>query len=254
MSIPLRGPIKAGIKPAHILLARALIAIQFSPVFKIADVSGAGIATFQDAVRKDYPTVRYEIEKSIQLNVVDSEIKPNIQEHPVWRFLDTEEKWRVSLTRETISIETTEGYQTRQDFRSRMQTLVASVAEHFQPAQATRVGVRYLNTADSRRFKKIFKTCRTELIPFGKEDDLVQSNSFWRFDCDEGNVLLRAGIIPIGETHDPAFLDPVEGQTWVLDIDVVKRDALDFNADSLFGHIDAQVERAHAIFSWAIPA
>jgi len=255
MTIPLRGPTTENQVRGRKLLLRALVAVQFSPILKIADTTGAGIADFQEEVRDRYPELTLEYEDMLQLEVrADGVVQPHHQRLPVWRMFDETRNCRLSLTRQQFALEVKgEGYTNWADFSSRVQAVVGAITQHFKPTRVQRIGVRYVNGAsvdgsDPRN------ECAKELVSISGEQDLIQSDLSWRFPVDEGFLLLRSGMLAPKTSYDPGVFDanPTD-RMWYLDIDVInERDSI-FDGGEICQSILRQVKRAHEIYRWAMP-
>lgn len=253
MTLPLRGAVSGECHRSDMLLRNALTVVHFSPVMRISDASGAGIGEFQEAIRKAYPIVELELEQVIRFSLDDSDAQPVVESLPVWRFFDDAKTFRLSLTRQTIAIETkAEGYRNRQNFAARSADIIQAIGRHFTPAKASRVGVRYINMTEDTDQEQLKALCNPRLISITGADDLVQADLAWQFLVDEGKLILRSGIVAPGSSYDPTVLDPVEVRSWYLDIDVLDDDQQDFVDEAISDRIKSQVERAHAIYRWAI--
>lgn len=250
MGIPLHGSAPATPYKGDRLLKRALLVARFSPVMKISLPQGSGIADFQEDIRVNYPNVTLEHDNVIQFSMVDGEFRPEARLVPIWRFSDTKRHWRVSLSSETIAFEAEDGYTDRFDFAERANQLVTSVAEHFAPAQILRQGVRYVNCAE---YAAIKDSVTPDLMSITGSNDVFGADLSWRFGVDEGQLILRSGVIPLNQTYDPMVLNPVEHKSWYLDIDIMNDSAIDFNARCVAENFALYIARAHAIFAWAVP-
>lgn len=253
MTIPLRGSITAVPYEGVKLLKRALTMVHFSPIFKITDPSGAGVADFQDRIRSAYPQAEYELEQVVQLKIEDGQFRPTQQELPIWRFFDQDKSWRVSLTRESIAVETFAGYRGRADFIGRMTWLLAMIDDVFKPAQVKRAGARYVNLAVGDVAQTATKFCAPELVSITGTSELISADLLWRFPVDEGELQMRSGVLQPGASYDPAILDSVPERSWYLDIDVFNEENTSFEKDAIARIISEKVERALAIYRWAVP-
>lgn len=255
MSIPLRGPTGGATWKGRKLLQRALVVVHFSPVLKISDQTGSGIAAFQEEVRDTYPDLLLEFENLVQFEIrPDGAMEPSMQRQPVWRLFDLQRQWRLSITSQSVALEADgEAYTTWSDFSGRVHRLIQAVGANFQPAQVRRVGVRYVNSAGIDNGDDPRKDCVGSLVSISGEPELLQADLAWRFPVDEGALLLRSGIAAENSTYDPGVFDPVNYRRWYLDIDVFNDRADSFISDEICKSILAQVQRAHEIYKWALP-
>ena len=254
MTIPLRGEHIPKPFTGRRLLERALVVVRFTPVLKIAEESGMGIAAFQEAVRSLYPLAELEREAVLRLEVKpDGSFGSAPETQPVWRLFDIERAWRVSLTPRSIALETSgETYSDWPDFSKRIGFLVAAVAEHFSPSHRQYIGVRYINAAPVGGVDDPRAVCAPELVSITGSGDLELADLLWRFAVDEGHMVLRSGVMPSGSSYDPSSFEPREDPSWYLDIDVANAETYEFNADKINSSILAQVRRLHAVYLWAM--
>lgn len=257
MTLPLRGATDGAPYTGRKLLKRGLVLVQFSPVLRIAaDTTGAGIAPFQEEVRQEYPNLEMELEQLLQVELKpDVGFQPVFKQLPVWRLSDLSRIWRVSLTQESVSLEVAgEGYTDSEDFAQRMQRIVSAVQRHFDPAESRRIGVRFLNAAPTDGSEDPRHQCAKELVSITGEKGLLVSDLLWRFEADEGELILRSGVSAPNTTHDPAVLPAESVRRWYLDIDVVNHASTPFKDVLVINEsILAQVRRVHAIYKWAMP-
>lgn len=254
MTVPLRGePISVPFTGRR-LLERALVVVRFTPVLKIADESGSGIAAFQDAIRPLYPLAELEHEAMMRFEIqADGTVHSAQEKQPVWRISDIDKAWRVSLSARSISLETNgDNYSNWPDFAGRIGALVAAVAEHFEPSHTQYVGVRYLNAAPVGGDSDPRHDCARELVSITGNDDLEMADLLWRFRVDEGYMILRSGVMPPNGTYDPNLYIPRTEPNWYLDIDVANADTYEFEAQKINAAILAQVRRLHAVYLWAM--
>jgi uncharacterized protein (TIGR04255 family) len=257
MTNPLQDPPPAEVLLENAPLQRVLAVVAFSPVLKIADPSGSGIAGFQDVIRKHYPTLSQEVEQGIQVQFDDKGqlTPPMMVSNPVWRFTDKSDLWRATLTRETIAIETQTAYANRQDFLDRLKFLTSAVQEAFEPAQSLRVGLRYLNLIDDGRLAQLDQLVRAEFLAFcveGFRDSLEISTNISNFRVPEGNLVVKWGVLPPNLVHDPNVMRPSPDRRWYLDLDASNDTPSDFDADSLYNKSKALTERIYTMFRWAV--
>ena len=69
---------------------------------------------------------------------------------------------------------------------------------------------------------------------------------------EEGDMLMRWGIIPKNATIDPGLVDPVGTASWLLDIDASSSEQRPFEAESLAAIYQKLSERAYAVFRWVM--
>lgn len=254
MKLPLRGDPSCKPFTGLRLLERALVVIRFTPVLRIGQESGIGIADFQEAVRSPYPLAELEKEAMIRVDVqADGTIGSTQETQPVWRLSSIDSAWRVSLTPRSIALEVSGAhYKDWPDFSHRIGTLVEQIAKHFAPTHRQYIGVRYINSAPIGNGQDPRLLCAEELVSITGNSDLQAADLLWQFSVDEGQMLLRSGVMPAGGSYDPNVFLPKEIPHWYLDIDVGNAITDAFNAAEINTMILNQVKRVHAVYLWAM--
>lgn len=254
MKLPLRGEPVSVPFTGRRLLERALVVVRFTPVLKIGEESGTGIASFQESIRQLYPLVELEKEALMRFELrPDGSIGSAQEEQPVWRISDIDKAWRVSLTPRSIALETDgTNYKDWPDFAKRISALVEATATHFEPTHRQYIGVRYINAAPVDGSDDPRLDCAQELVSITGNEDLEMADLLWRFAVDEGHLILRSGVMPQGGSYDPNVFMPRENPNWYLDIDVGNTDTSQFDADQINSSILAQVRRLHSVYIWAM--
>lgn len=237
-------------------LERVLAAVAFSPVLKINDPTGAGVAPFQDLVRSLYPEVVLEHDHGIQLET-DAEgkmVPPALVETPVWRFFSANKDWRVSLTSQSISLETITGYQGRSDLLERFLFICQAVSEAYQPQALKRVGFRYFNVFGKDKLSRISEFVRPQVLGFCTaqfEGELTYSTAQEVFQVPEGILVMRHGILGVGMVHE--FREqPAHEKKWVLDLDAWTEQDSTFERDHLLKEALALTDRLCKTFRWVV--
>lgn len=254
MILPLRGEHVSVPFTGRRLLERALVVVRFTPVLKISEESGSGIADFHDAIRQQYPLVELEHEVAMRVELrPDGSVNSTQENQPVWRLSDIDKAWRVSLTSRSIALETGgDTYNDWADFSKRIGLLVSKVSEYFAPSHLQYIGVRYINTARVDNGADPRLECAPELVSITGNPDLELADLIWRFSVEEGHMLLRSGVIPPLNSYDPNVFLPREHSNWYLDIDVSNSNTRTFDATQINSSVLAQVQRVHAVYSWAM--
>ena len=254
MKLPLRGDPVSVPFTGRRLLERALVVVRFTPVLKIGEESGVGIADFQEAVRAHYPLADLEKEAMMRLELrPDGSVGSAQEEQPVWRLSSIDNAWRVSLTPRSIALEVNaQDYRNWSDFSSRISFLVQEAATHFAPSHRQYIGVRYINAAPVGGDDDPRLECAKELVSITGNDDLQMADLMWRFSVDEGHMLLRSGVMPASGSYDPNVYVPRDKPNWYLDIDVGNADTMPFDAGQINSSILSQVKRLHAVYIWAM--
>lgn len=253
---PLIDPVPEEVPLARAPLAKVVCAVNFPAILKIVDASGTGIAGFQEAIRRDYPVLNQEIEHAFTFQLDDKgSFAPQATASTVWRFLDTDQVWRVSLGRESLALETQTGYTSRTEFLERFEGLARSFCEALEPAQCIRVGARYVNVLADETLAHLEDYVRPEFRAFGHQpflDALIGGNQAAEFNVPEGRVIVRAGILKAGQTHDPQVLLPNNAVRYFLDLDGINTDPRKFSAGEIRATAASLTERVYTVFRWAV--
>lgn len=236
-------------------LERVLSAVNFSPVMKIADRSGSGVAEFQDRIRQTYPQMEMATESALQVQI-DPTGEPSSQlvSNNVWKFSNLDKSWRVNLSSDKISIETDTGYVSRDDLLIRLLKLVNAVGLCFEPAQITRIGFRYLNVIHTGRFKNLDSYVNPQLRSYAAEsffNKVLLSNTTTEFEIPEGRLLVKHGILGANQLYEFGF-PPSDKRRWYLDLDAINQLERPFCIDSLETEAKALTSRICSFFRWSV--
>lgn len=120
-------------------LVTVLCQIQFEPVLSL--LGDVGVAGFQEGLRHLYP--HFRAEQSAEIEVADQSVGFK-QTAPVWRLLDDDERWRVSLAVNFVALETPR-YRDFTEFLDRLFLVLDVLERTVHPGDATRIGLRKVN-------------------------------------------------------------------------------------------------------------
>nr|WP_294523768.1 TIGR04255 family protein [uncultured Rhodopila sp.] len=248
-------PPLSGAPPAELPLLRAPLVrvigqIRFSTILAIR--SPDTVAQFQEKIRATYPILEEERVHSVVMPFPGG--NPEIREIPTWRFRDRDDKWRVSLAPEFVALEAT-SYSSRTDFLARLRTVVEGVEATFNPQEAQRIGLRYINRVSGERLANVASFLRDEVLgvastnlgPLAQHiltDTLLQA--------EEGLIQARWGQLPAHATIDPTALEPIPEPSWVLDLDMFSSGPQAFAADGLITTATSFAERIYTVFRWMV--
>lgn len=244
---PLPGEVPLPAAP----LVRVLCQVRFPQVLSVE--SEVFVAPFQETLRKTYPRLTREQAEGIMFGPTGPiAAKPQT----AWRFHDLEGDWRVSLTPNFLAVETTK-YSSRENFMRRLRDVLVAAEEHIQPAIADRVGIRYLDRLHGDALPKLATLVRPEVLGIAAGElkgNILHSLTESLFDSDAGQVLARWGRFPPAATMDPDFMAPIEGSSWVLDVDMFNKSghSVPFKADELVDRARSYAERIYAFFRWCV--
>ncbi|WP_353706965.1 TIGR04255 family protein [Cellulosimicrobium sp. ES-005] len=139
-----------------------------------------------------------------------------------WHSIDG--VWHISLSRRFVTMYCTT-YTSFPEFLERLELVLEAVRAQVKVPLVERVGVRYVNqVTDSRLVENLGEYVRPEVLGYsglvGMSDDvrLASSANQARYVVDDAALQVRSGIVPPGETVDPA-VSPAQVPSWVLDLD-----------------------------------
>ncbi len=120
-------------------LTQVLAQIRFSPILALMDQ--AGVAGFQEALRRDYPEFDVEQEAQIAISSTHAEVQTKA---PIWRMRDSEERWQVSLAVDFIALRVS-SYGHFGEFSDRLLHVLAVLERTLSPGRTKRIGLRKIN-------------------------------------------------------------------------------------------------------------
>lgn len=249
---PFSGPFPEEVPLSRAPLVRVLAQIRFVDVLKIKDEEF--IADFQERLRKEYPDFNLEQTSKITMGPSGPQ---KVEQGKVWRFSNLDGNWRVSLEPNFVALETLK-YVSRGDFLERLERVLAAVREHFEPAFARRVGVRYVDRIVDPEFSQVSKLVRNEMLGIVRSDvheHTEHTISQAIFTAPEGKLNARWGMLPPEGVHDPMVMEPVEGKSWILDIDVFhefSEERAEFEVGKLTDVAHQLATRAYTFFRWSV--
>ncbi len=249
-SDPFSEPIPPEVSLARAPLIRVVAQLRFPVIASIEKQEF--IASFQEAIRTDYPVLRAEQSQSVTFSM-----KGPVQtkENTAWRFHDLEENWRVSLSTEFVALETT-AYRSRGDFLGRLEQIVNAAAEHLDPKVCSRIGIRYIDRVENADAGDIRTMIREEVAgvlssPLGRRAHVAVCESVFSI-SEDGQIRARWGMIPGGSTIDPLAIEPVADPSWVLDLDAFEQKQQPFDSVVILARARELAEANYKLFRWAV--
>lgn len=228
-------------------LARVVAQVRFPAIQSIQDQVFVG--KFQEAIRTLYPRPRKDMMSGFVLGT------PTIVSTIIWRYVDQEANWIVSLSDNFLSFETIK-YTSRKDFTDRFRFLLEKLAETIGPTHTDRIGLRYVDQVSLSEDESMAGMLRTEMIGvkeiFGKTHHMI---SELEGPSKEGGVLVRWGHMPENTSHDPDIMTPIASSSWFLDVDSYKSyesESMPFESAALSALSYQLATRAYTIFRWSV--
>jgi uncharacterized protein (TIGR04255 family) len=230
-------------------LARVLVQVRFPEVLAIEQ--RGFVAPFQEAIRSVYPVLR---EEQVQEIVAAPGGAVQARTNLAWRFSDAEGHWRASLTAGFLALETTK-YSSRADLIGRLGILLEALGKHIEPRQIDRFGVRYIDRVVGPAVAEIGSLVRHEVCGIAGSPAAqyaVHGLTETLFALGEDRILARWAHLPPGSTLDPAAIEPVAEQSWILDLDMFSTTTSPYAVPELVARARSYTERLYAFFRWAV--
>lgn len=191
----------------------------------------------------------------LQLGPNGEMLPPQNAINNVWRFLAQDGSWRVTLSAEVIALETQIAYVNRDDFLRRLTEVLDIFVGEFEPADCSRVGIRYLNVLDATDLNSVKGFVRQGLRSLSDTEiaeHITTSAHAITFDVPEGTLLTRWGVLPPNMVHDLNVMSPSETRRWYLYLDCFSEAPLPFGGDRLLEQSRRMTERIYSFFLWAM--
>lgn len=247
---PLQAPTPKEVPLKDPPLVRVLAQLRFPKIASI--VRDDFIGPFQEAIRQEYPILRPEEGHDIVV------VPEGVQSHKitVWRFYDSEETWRASLSSDFLALETI-SYSSRDDFISRFHRVVEALKIHIQPSIVDRLGVRYIDRIHGDAYKQLKSLIRSEIAgilntDLGLSVQQTISENVLRVPGETWAMLARYGKLPPHATIDPSVLEAIESESWILDLDVFQQESCPLHVDEIIEQTRYFTERIYTIFRWVV--
>ena len=232
-------------------LERVIAQVRFPQVLSIS--KREFVASFQEAIREQYPVLQVEQTQEVMFGPQGTMPTPP---QVIWRLLAADEKWRVSLALDFLAIETT-SYESRTDFLNRFSCVLAALETHVRPKIMQRLGMRYIDRVSGEPFTEIRRLVRSEVLgvsaaPAGQHARSALCEAVFWIPDSPVRLLARWGILPPNATVDPSAVLPLEGPSWLLDLDAFSAEPRPFTPSSVLSEARTLAERTYAFFRWAV--
>lgn len=210
------------------------------------------VGPFQELIRSDYP----ELERATEAQVLlGPDGVQKVEGGVVWTFSAAQDGWQVALTPSFVAL-STPTYTNRDDFLSRLDTLLALTEQWLKPRRVTRFGVRYVDRIDGAKLDRLTEFVRTEVlgpiaVELGEGASLRHSITECSYDLEHGNTFrARWGRLPAGASLDPS-VPPVKSASWVLDLDAAVEN-VDFDRAELTARAATFGDVIYRYYRWAV--
>jgi len=247
-------PEEVHLKRAPLISVLAQLRFPAQPAFDQRET----VAPFLDALRDRYPVVREEAVRGIVFQPFQpadpaKAIEP--KGWTIWRLVDVEARWRVSLARDFLALETSTAYISHEDFIGRLQPILEAFPASLRPPVIDRFGLRYVDRLKGPALDRITELVRSELLGVLSTVDaasVTQSFSESVFDVAPDRLFARWGRLPPNASYDPGTLVPIAEPSWVLDLDMSREMTRPFNIENLVADALVYADRIYTFFRWAI--
>ncbi len=228
-------------------LVNVIAQVRFPAVMKIEADSGF-VATFQEAIRKDYPILRPERQLGVMIG--PGGVQPQ-DAGTIWRFETKDpDAWQVTLAPTFVSL-SAKRYTRRSDLLARLTVVLHALEGWLHPTVCDRIGVRYVDRVAGDQLGRLGDLVRPEILGVAGEGislgsvEVVHTLSDTLFRLDDASELRgRWGRLPAGATYDPG-IEPAREPSWVLDLDHYTAQPEDFDLASIGGKIGEFCDRIY---------
>lgn len=174
----------------------------------------------------------------------------------VWRFTDEDDVWQVSLASNFVSLDT-KAYVSREDFFTRLDAVVAALAEHVDPRTVDRIGVRYIDRITGDMLGRVNSLIRPEIqgVSATTVEEFTQhslSDNLFTVPNTSAQLLARWGFLPKDVTVDPAAVEVLSTPSWILDLDMFRNDPRSFIPEEAAAEARSFAERIYTFFRWIV--
>jgi len=204
------------------------------------------------SVFDEYPVISdlHEVAYTITPESVTQQLGEKIFQ---WHSIDG--VWHISLSRRFVTLYCTT-YTSFPDFLERLKSVLDAVGAHVKVPLIERVGVRYVNqVTDPRLVENLAEYVRPEVLGYSaltgvsEEVRLASGANQARYLVEGAALQVRSGIVPAGETVDPA-VSPAQVSSWILDLDASAERVTPFDAPSVLATAGKLSDFAYDFFKY----
>ena len=235
-------------------LVNVIAQVRFPAVMRI-EADSAFVATFQEAIRNDYPILRPERQLGVMIG--PGGVQPQ-DAGIIWRFETKDpDAWQVTLAPTFVSL-SAKRYTRRSDLLARLTVVLHALESWLHPNVCDRIGVRYVDRVTGDQLARLSSLVRPELLGIASDDTLlgnvevVHALSDSLFRLDDGSQLRgRWGRLPADATYDPG-IEPAREPSWVLDLDHSTSQPEDFELAAIGSRVAEFCDRIYSFFRWSV--
>ena len=255
---PFFGDVPGSVHLPKTPLTGVLVQMRFPEVLSIS--KPAFVADFQEAIRQTYPQhVKQTYPQHVKEDGSQLSFGPDGPQRssiPTWRFLDTARKWRVTLTTDSLSLET-RVYLSRDDFADRTSKLAKALQSAINPGYLTRLGIRYVDRIYGDQFANVKEFVRPEILGVFNttlQDRIDRTISEVHAETDCGKLSSIWGYMPANQTHESSLMPAIAVPSWFFDIDTYQnfKEPIEFSHDGVRERTMQLATRSYGFFRWAV--
>jgi uncharacterized protein (TIGR04255 family) len=240
-------------------LAQVISQVRFSPVLRLRQRDA--LVPFQESVRGDYP--RYVEQQGMSLIITPAGVTQQANPDPLHRFEDSAGTFAAVLSQDFVALEARD-FSGIDDFAPRVAQLAEAVAEHYQPAEMTRIGLRFINELrlpSQEPEVEMASAIAPPVLGIAGTAELMGAIDSAQQVVEvrgEGNrLVVRHGFVRTGGTT----VDRVQGEVptaelgqpfYLLDIDVFAEETLPFSPEGVDTRLRRFNDDARSLFAWAV--
>jgi uncharacterized protein (TIGR04255 family) len=218
--------------------------VRFPPVLRIADLPS--LVPFQETIRHEFPNFGQEQQVSLMVGPHGAQSATQ----SAYRFATDDRAWSVVLTPEALTLEADIAvkYTSYDEFISRFRMAWTALSEHFSPTQIVRQGLRYVDHLEGEHPAADWATYINPILlgPLvdAFKEGLDQSVSELRFSRDDGVLVFKHGMVPMG---------PRAAMGYLLDFDYFSEEpADDVTVEAVVARFDRYHEFLYSFFRWCV--
>lgn len=250
-TLPQHEPVDLKYSP----IALAVVQLRFPAVLSI-QTDEKYIARYQDKIRRRYPY--FFPGQQVELLFGPQGVAQQPAAARNWQFKDAEQNWTITVTANSISLET-RNYTSISEFANRMEEVVLAAKESFEIMVQERVGLRYVNEIRHPEVKKPsdWRQFMNPSLLGPLSDDAVSSNvestiQELRLSISGGSLVVRHGAAQ-GTTvaPEPGTSAP-SGEFYLLDLDAYDEKGRELDVDALIGLVKGYNRTIYSLFRWGM--
>jgi uncharacterized protein (TIGR04255 family) len=236
----------------------AVVQVQYPTIMSIP-TNEALLAAFQERVRDLYPFL------SVGPQGIFTVSSQNVEQQPttrVFQFMDINQRWTVTLSADSIALET-RNYTTFSEFSNRLLKILAAANEVYSLRDKQRLGLRYINEirhkdteateASSALWNTIIRPEVLGILSTEVGDSVDQSVQELSLTIRNGKLTMRHGAFPQGTSVAPLPNQSVlDDPFYLLDFDAFDDRPSNLDVRSLSETLRDYNRSIFSLFRWSL--